>query len=82
MDDMKLMKELDFASFEEEFKLNPVPIGAGAKGGAGAKANGGGDATDAAAKKVLNIFIYFSYESKSRQKRSFSSQCFHFPASK
>ena len=27
MDDVKLMKDLDFSSFEEEFKLNPVPLG-------------------------------------------------------
>ena len=26
MDDMKLMKELDFASFEEEFKLSQEPV--------------------------------------------------------
>ncbi len=26
MDDVKLMKDLDFAAFEEEFKLNPTPI--------------------------------------------------------
>ena len=64
MDDVKLMKELDFASFEEEFKLNPTPIGAAGKGGgkagAGGKANAAGDATDAAKKVKMEkqkIFI-------------------------
>ena len=34
MDDVKLMNDIDFGSFEEEFKLNPTPI-ASNKGGVG-----------------------------------------------
>ena len=41
MDDVKLMKDLDFRSFEEEFKLSQQKSGLGGRGGGGV--NGGGD---------------------------------------